>query len=279
MGMYSDASGNLRQMNDNVGMFNTHEANTNSMFNAGETNQTNRVNATNQTNVNMSNANNATQVNITNARNDTDVSMYNAGQQNLAKANNQSTRLAGAQGYSTAATNLRNSNETINMFNKDQEMVQGRHIDQVTMDASNSKLSGTNQTVGTVGGLVGQDTTSRLDENNNGWARNTRDNDTAIANSDKAYDRTQDWANMGFDYGANIGVAGIQKHGVDMADQGALQSGTLAAQGIRGDAAKMLKGSQDTDAAMKLAQQQGDEVPTDPLSWLFDPIGSAKTLF
>jgi hypothetical protein len=237
MGMYSDAAGNLRQMNDQVGE-----------FNAAEQNQTNRVNATNATNVNISNA-----------ANDTNVSMFNAGQQNQAKANNQATRLAGAQGYSTAATNLRNSNETINMFNKDQEMVQSRHMDEVKYNASNSKLDGTNQTAGTVGHLVGQQTASAMDAAGSNWARNTRDNDTADANTRSKYGATKDFAGLGFDFGGSIMNGGIASHNIDMSDQGALTTGTVAAAGLKDNAVNHLIASQDKEAALA-AVPKNDEL-------------------
>lgn len=103
MGMYVDAAGQLRSMNDQVGMFNTSEANT-----------TERLNATNQTNVNMHNS--AMQTN---------TNQFNAAQTNTARANNQATRLSGAQGFASQSNAIRQSNDAVGTFNTGQTNIVG----------------------------------------------------------------------------------------------------------------------------------------------------------
>lgn len=272
-GMYSDAARGLRQDNDNVGMFNTHEANTNSMFNAGETNATNRLNATNQTNVNVANAgfqndakanNQATRLagyqsaaQQSNAiRNSNDnVGMFNTQQTNNAYANNQATRLAGAQGYSTAATNLRNSNETINMFNKDQEGVTTRFNTQVKMDASNAKQQGSLNTTGQIGGRISEQTSTALGENNQGWVRNTADNDREFTGADVAFDGETKFADRGFTYGGNIANSGPMKQNLALSEAGALRGGVQDF----GDYIKFKTGDEDAKEAARIAQKNADE--------------------
>jgi len=88
-GMYVDAAGNLRQMNDQVGMFNTAEANTTSRHNSAMQTQTNQFNA-GQTNNARAN-HQATR--LAGAQGFADVETFNAGQQNLIGINNQQTQL------------------------------------------------------------------------------------------------------------------------------------------------------------------------------------------
>jgi hypothetical protein len=123
MGMYIDASGQLRQQNDNVGMFNTQQANQNSMFNAGEAND-----------ISMFNANAYNQNQMFNAGQANQVSMYNAGQQNNAYANNQATRLAGAQGYADQSNAIRQSNDYVGTFNTGQQNLVGMQNQRVAQD-------------------------------------------------------------------------------------------------------------------------------------------------
>lgn len=112
MGMYVDAAGNLRAQNDQVGMFNTSEANS-----------TERLNATNQTNVNMHNATLQTQTN-----------QFNAGQTNQARANNQATRLSGATNAATQSNAIRQANDYVGTFNTGQTNLVGMQNQRVAQD-------------------------------------------------------------------------------------------------------------------------------------------------
>jgi hypothetical protein len=103
MGMYVDAAGNLRAMNDQVGEFNTHEANTNSIANAAQASETNRYNAGLQTQTNIA----------------------NAGFTNDAYANNQRARVAGAEGYANQANSIRSANDLVGTFNTGQQNLVG----------------------------------------------------------------------------------------------------------------------------------------------------------
>lgn len=252
MGMYSDAAGNLRQMNDQVGE-----------FNAAEQNQTNRVNATNATNVNISNA-----------QNDTDVSMFNANSQNQAKANNQATRVAGAQGYSTAATNLRNSNETINMFNKDQQMVQERHQDQVVLDRASEDLNGTLATNSQIGGFVTQQTATALGENQQGWLRDSHDTDEKQQTAVGKYGTDQDLAGAMWNYGGAMGQGGVTKASLAQSEQDARIKSLYGGAGVTSDATKIVLGDQANTAASEIAKKQssGDD-SLSPIDFI--PYGGA----
>lgn len=262
MGMYSDASGNLRQMNDNVGMFNTHEANTNSMFNAGETNATNRLNATNQTNVNMSNANNATNVNINNARNDTDVSMFNAGATNQASRDNQGTRLAGAQGYSDAASNLRNSNETINMFNKAQDSGRYEFNTGVKMDASNNKFTGNLATSGQNWAIQNDVTGARIGERGAADARNTRDNGMEIGVAGSILGAQEGFNDRLSNHGAVLTNEGADRFQRAMGGAGLYLQGKQIQSNIGSDAAKFSSGAASKELSAKIAKDAAAQTDT-----------------
>ena len=125
-GMYVDAAGNLRKMNDDVGLANTGWANQNSIVNAGQQSETNRYNAGLQTQTNIS----------------------NAGFQNDAYARNQATRMAGAQGYGTQANAIREANDYVGTFNTGQSNLVNMQNQRVTLedlqrqgDLANTQLS------------------------------------------------------------------------------------------------------------------------------------------
>lgn len=267
-GMYIDAAGQMRGMNDNVGMFNADSFNKNQMFNAGETNATNRLNANNQTNVSMQNAAMQTDVSKFNANADTTVSMFNAGERNTASANNQATRLGGAQGYSQAATNLRNSNDTINMFNKDQQMVQERHIDNFNLtdaqrrqSVENDLLTGTTGATGQIGSRSYADNALALGENDRGWERNTAVNDRATANADRTYQAGRDWVGDLQGQGSATTQAGLNKAGIAGAGQGIYLSGLNAGYGQVSDGARLSSGTVADSAALAAAREAEENDP------------------
>lgn len=95
----------MRGQNDQVGMFNTGEANNMSMFNTGQANQNYMFNAGQANDMSMFNAGQANT-----------VGMFNAGQVNNASANNQATRLGGTQLQASQSNAIRNSNDAMSMF-------------------------------------------------------------------------------------------------------------------------------------------------------------------
>lgn len=147
MGMYVDASGQLRAQNDAVGLANTGWANQNSMFNAGQAND-----------ISMFNANAYNQNQMFNAGQANQVSMYNAGQTNNARANNQATRLAGAQGFANQSNAIRQSNDYVGTFNTGQQNLVNMQNQRVTLEDLQRKgnvawndLQGTLQTNNGIG--------------------------------------------------------------------------------------------------------------------------------
>lgn len=140
MGLYVDATGQLRSMNDAVGMFNTNQANTVNMFNANAANQNSQFNANaynqnqmfnaeqnniasrfnadayNQNQQFNANAYNMNQQFNANAYNQNQIA--NAGFQNQAMANNQQARVAGGVAMTNTANSIRQQNDAIGMFNK-----------------------------------------------------------------------------------------------------------------------------------------------------------------
>lgn len=148
MGMYVDAAGNLRQMDDQVGEFNTHEANTNSMFNAGQQNE---------------------------------VNMFNTGQTNNARANNQATRLSGAQGFADESNAIRQSNDYVGTFNTGQQNIVGMHNqDAYNQDLDRKAVLAQSQLVtNTATGQVGLDAIKSTNKGN-------ADRDTVIHDDQQA---------------------------------------------------------------------------------------------
>jgi hypothetical protein len=62
------------------------------------------------------------------------VSMFNAGQTNQARANNQATRLAGAQGFANQSNAIRQSNDYVGTFNTGQQNLVGMQNQRVAQD-------------------------------------------------------------------------------------------------------------------------------------------------
>jgi len=134
MGMYIDAAGNLRSMNDTVGMYNTREANANEQFNAGQANNISMFNADAYNQNSQFNANAFNQNSQFNAGQANYISAYNAGQTNDASANNQRTRLGGAEGYANQANQIRFDNDAVGTFNTGQQNLVGMNNQQVQLD-------------------------------------------------------------------------------------------------------------------------------------------------
>jgi hypothetical protein len=119
----ANQSNAMRNANDQVGMFNTGQANTLSMFNTGQANQ-----------VNMFNAGEANQ-----------TSQFNAGQTNNARANNQATRLGGTQLQASQSNAIRNSNDAMSMFQDNFASQEASRVGNLAGQRAQTGLSTTSQ--------------------------------------------------------------------------------------------------------------------------------------
>jgi hypothetical protein len=108
----ANQSNAIRNANDTVGMFNTGQANQVSMFNAGQAN---------------------------------DVSMFNTGQTNQARANNQSTRLAGTQLQANQSNEIRNANDAMIRFQDQFAQNEATRVGNLATDRSQQNLNTTQQ--------------------------------------------------------------------------------------------------------------------------------------
>lgn len=172
----ANQSNAIRNANDTVGMFNTGQANQVSMFNAGQANT---------------------------------VSMFNAGQTNQAYANNQATRLGGAQLQASQSNALRSANDSMRQFQDMYANAEATRVGNLAGQRANTSLATTSQ-VGSRNSSTYEAGARSLD------TQYQRDQDpirTAIGANADQYRMDSDVNNMmsgvgGANYGRAAGITG-----------------------------------------------------------------------